>query len=342
MFAAKSLAMLSLWWLILGVNATAAEPDATPRLSGTFIQLLDEHGRWADSQWDSLFTTLKGLGIRDLIVQWSVLNGTAYYSSKTLRTVGNPPLETLLAGADRLGMKVYVGLVHDSGYWTEIERPGAAATYFTNLRNRSVKVAGELAPLVKKHASFQGWYIPEEVDDINWRTPESRRILLGHLSLLEKELRRLAPAATIAISTFSQAQTSPEAYQQFWDDLFKTTSVKMVLFQDGVGVNKLELDELPIYLRAIRAAADKNGSLVQVVVELFRQVSGPPLDDGAFHAVPGPVDRIRAQLAIAAEYATGGITGFSIPEYMTPIGGDAAGELLRQYQALIAPKNVGP
>ena len=286
---------------------------------------------------DNLFNTLKGIGIHDLIVQWSVLNGSAYYSSKTLHSVANAPLEKLLSGADRFGMKVSVGLVHDSGYWTEIERPGAAAGYLASLRSRSTKVAGELAPMVKKHAAFQGWYIPGEVDDINWRTPEARRVLLEHLSLLEKELHRLVPTATVAISTFSQAQSSPDAYQQFWDELFRSTSVNVVLFQDGVGVNKLELDEVPVYLRAIRAAADKNGRLVQVVVELFRQVSGPPLDNSAFKAVPGPVDRIRAQMALAAEYATGGITGFSVPEYMTPQGGSAAGELLLQYQALIAP-----
>ena len=49
--------------------------------------------------------------------------------------------------------------------------------------------------------------------------------------------------------------------------------------------------------------------------------------------------RIRAQMAVAAEYATGGITGFSVPEYMTPLGGPAAAELLLQYQALIVLKH---
>jgi hypothetical protein len=333
-----------LWGMVLGAHAAAADtadvdPAASPRLSGTFIQLLEEHGKWTDAQWDSLFETLNRIGIHDLIVQWSVLDGSAYYSSGTIRSVANAPLEKLLTEADRFGMSVLAGLVHDTGYWSKIQRgPEAAATYFTNLRARSVAAANELSPIVRKHASFKGWYIPEEIDDINWRTAEARRILFGHLSALGKELRRLTPHATISISAFSQAQCSPEAYQQFWDELFQGTPVNLVLFQDGVGVGKLELNELPVYLQAVRDAAKKNDRMAQVVVELFRQVSGPPLDNAEFRAVPAPLERIRAQMALAAQYSIGGIAGFSVPEYMTPLGGDAAAELLSQYEALIAPK----
>ena len=56
MFSPRSLAFSLLGWLILAANALDAEPGfaetaASPRLSGTFIQLLDEHGKWTDSQW---------------------------------------------------------------------------------------------------------------------------------------------------------------------------------------------------------------------------------------------------------------------------------------------------
>src|SRR2546430_8490312 len=44
----------SLLWLILGVNTAAGDPAPRPRLSGTFIQLLEQHGRWDDGQWDEL------------------------------------------------------------------------------------------------------------------------------------------------------------------------------------------------------------------------------------------------------------------------------------------------
>jgi hypothetical protein len=322
---------LALSWLVAGVNTAAGDPAPRARLSGTFIQLLEQHGRWDDAQWDELFQTLNSIGIRELIVQWSVLDGAAYYSSRAFRPVANAPLEKLLAQADRFGMSVLTGLAHDSDYWSNIQAgPEAAAAFLAKLRSRSIRAANELSPIVKRHPSFHGWYIPEEVDDINWRLPEARNILIEHLSALAKELRRLAPQETLAVSAFSQAQSSPQAYQQFWEEMLRAAPVTAVFFQDGVGVNKLELDELPLYLRALRAAADNNGRLVQVVVELFRQTGGPPIDNSVFRAVPGSPDRIRAQLRLAAEYSTGGIIGFSVPEYMSPLGGAAAGELLAQ------------
>src|SRR6185312_4826123 len=200
----------------------------------------------------------------------------------------------------------------------------------------SITAANELSPILKKHRSFAGWYVPEEIDDVNWRAPESRRILITHLSALGTELRRLAPSNPIAISTYSQAQSSPEFFGQFWDDVFRQTPINLLFFQDGVGVSNLELNELPSYLTSVRSSARNNGRKMQVVVELFRQVAGPPIDKDDFRAVPGPIERVREQLALAAQYSDDGITGFSVPEYMSPLGMDGAAELLAAYQTAIA------
>src|SRR5262249_45342717 len=93
---------------------------------------------------------------------------------------------------------------------------------------------------------------------------------------------------------------------------------------------------VPVYLKAVRRAAEKNARAVEVVVELMRQASGPPLDSAPFSAVPGPLDRILRQIEIAAQYSSGGIIGFSVPEYMTPLGGQAANELFSRYRLLIS------
>jgi hypothetical protein len=316
--------------------------SAAPRLGGTFIQLLEEHGSWSSSRWDELFQNFHSVGIDELIVQWSVLNGTAIYPSHTFRSIPNAPLENILARADAAGMRVLIGLAHDSDYWAEVQRdPHAVAVYLRKLRAKSDSAARELAPAVTQHSSFAGWYISEEVDDVNWRKTEARTVLFDHLTVLARELKKLTPKAVISISAFSQAKASPQAYQQFWDEFFQRVQVNAVLFQDGLGVNKLDLHDVPLYLQALRDAADKNGRTVQCVVELFSQVAGPPIDKSEFRAVPAPIARIREQLETAAKYSTGQIVGFSVPEYMTPGGGDAAGELLAQYLAIVGTVNSG-
>lgn len=314
----------------------ASREDAAPRLNGTFIQLLSEHGSWTPAQWNQLFDCLRRAGIDHLVVQWSVYGDEAFYSSSAWKRVPNTPLETILNLADSYRMKVLVGLVHDNDYWSSIERDSASvSSYLRNLRIRSTRSAKELVPILQRHPSVEGWYISGEIDDVNWRSPEPRHLLFDYTGGVASDLRTLRPGMTIAISAFSQAQSSPQGFRQFWDEFFRRTSIDTVLFQDGVGVNKLNLREVPIYAAALQDAARKNNRNVRAVVELFQQVAGPPIDQSAFRAVPAPLARIRAQLEIASKYSPGGIIGFSVPEYMTPLGGEASGNLLTQYRTLL-------
>ena len=230
-------------------------------------------------------------------------------------------------------MRVQIGLAHDSDYWSHIDKsPAEVTAYLKNLRARSLGAAAELTPILKRHSSVQGWYIPEELDDVNWRTEAAQSILFDHVRALSQRLRSLTPGWTVSISAFCQGQSSPSAFEHFWNKFYETTQVDIVLFQDGVGVNKLNLSDVPIYLQAIHNAARKNGRSMIVVIELFRQTSGPPLNNGPFAAVPAPLERINNQLRIASRYSSDGIMGFSVPEYLTPFGGDAASKLFSEYR----------
>jgi hypothetical protein len=322
------------------VTCIVTGEPAVARLNGTYFQLLEDHGSWSPAHWNQLFKWLDSVGVHYVILQWSVFGNLAFYPSATFNNVPNTPLETILTTADSFHMSVLVGLVHDADYWSNIQRdPASVASYLRKLRARSSMAARELAPLLEHHRCVEGWYISGEIDDINWRTREARELLFDHVASLARDLRRLMPQRTLAISTFSQAQSSPPAFQQFWDEFFQRTSLDMVLFQDGVGANKLDISEVPIYLNALRDAAQKNNRRVRVVVELFRQVGGPPIDNLVFRAVPASLDRIRLQLKVAGKYSPGEIIGFSIAEYMTPLGGDSAKDLFSQYQRLLNEKS---
>lgn len=305
-------------------------------MDGTFLQLLEEHGNWTDERWKQLFDDLHSLGIRRLIVQWSVADGLAFYPSTQFRGVKGAPLEKLLQAADAAHFEVTVGLLHDSDYWTNIKQdPPLIATYLRNLRAKSLATVAELLPILNTHPSVGGWYISEEIDDITWRKPDARSVLLEHEASLAAELKRKTPTWSVSISAFSQAQSSPAGFEHFWGEFLSRVQVDTVLYQDGVGVAKLDMNGLPVYLQAMRNAAEKNHRCLTVVVELFRQTSGPPLNDSPFAAVPAPIERIGCQLALADKFASGGIIGFSVPEYMTPQSGEPAAKLFNDYQHLI-------
>ena len=302
------------------------------QLSGTFIQLLDEHRFWTSERWDQLFGYFRELHLNELIVQWVVSDRVAFYPSKVFESSGNDSVAMLLSRADDAGMRVLLGLARTNDYWSRVEGdPKEVRQYLEKLRGESITAAAELAPVVRSHRSFAGWYITEEIDDINWRKQDARDLLITHMTDLTSRLRALTPNATVSVSMFSQARSSPAAFAEFWQTFLKQTKVDRLLFQDGIGVGKLDLPEVEVYLTALKEAG--LASSVDPVIELFKQTSGPPIDDHEFKAAPATIERIKDQIHVESRLTSASVIGFSVPEYMTPLGGEAARELYREYLA---------
>ena len=135
----------------------------------------------------------------------------------------------------------------------------------------------------------------------------------------------------MALSGFANGQLDPHAFENFWSGLLQQAAIDVVLFQDGIGARKLELHELSSYLTAIRNATQAHHRELKIILELFDQVAGPPLDDRPFQATPAGLERIRQQIEASAAYATT-LIAFSIPEYMTPLGGPTAEGLFDTYK----------
>jgi hypothetical protein len=328
----KPLACAMAALLFLSSCASTA-PRPVARLHGTVIQFNPAHELWVRSDWARLFRSLRALGLTQIVVQWTVAGTAAYYPSRQFRAGPMPPLGTLLDLADEAGMRVLIGLAHDPGYWAQIRGdPAQVERYLHYLRSRSLQAARELAPLVAQRRAFEGWYLSEEIDDLNWRDPGRRAIVAAHLRALTSELRTLDARARIAISGFANAGTDSAALEVFWDSLLSDApELGVVLFQDGVGVGKLSLEELPAVLGAVKRAVDGRARELRVIVEVFRQTAGAPIDQQHFAAEPAPLGRIRRQMAIARAFSSS-LLAFSVPDYMNAEGPPAMAHLFEQYR----------
>lgn len=319
---------------LTAIAASRAETgkDAPLRLGGTYLQLTAAHLEWREHDWVEMFQHFEALGLSQLIVQWSVYEDWHFYARPGAMAHDVLPIETVLKLADRAGMRVWLGLASEERYWREIAgKPDGLKTYLDDLRGRSVRIAEELIPIVGRHASFAGWYIPQEIDDLSWREREHRALLYAYLGGLSHALNALRPGASVAVSGFANGSLDPLALREFWISLLReATAVDTVLFQDGIGAGKLDLYELPLYTDAIRQATDATGRNVVAIVELFDQIAGPPLDEQHFAAVPAPLPRILQQLEHAHGYAPL-VVAFSVPEYLSPKGGEAARTLYDEY-----------
>lgn len=313
--------LLALTLICLPLSLQAVTPPA--RLNSTFLQLSRQHQNWTDTQWADLFNYFRKLQLSEVFVQWTAYDDLRFYGT-------NSTLDKVLVAASHAGLKVWVGLYSDSGYWNRVGNGQDTRAFLNDLRSRSLAIARDLAPFLKQQSSFAGWYLPEEVEDVNWQTLEARRELLLHLGLASRSLHELTPRAPVAISAFSDARISPAEFRDFWLEVFDATSVDTVLLQDGIGVHKLELDEFPLYAGALAKAAHSKGRDFRIVVELFQQTGGVPLDSGPFRASSAHWERVRAQMESANQFTTS-IVGFSIPEYMTPLGIAGAEKLYADY-----------
>ena len=336
----------------------AGAKASTPRFTGTFVQLWDTHTTWESARWNDLLASLRAIGVTEIIVQWTTTQTNATQtnvtqtntaqaspaqagSAETARPAAapmqlHPALPLLLQAAEAQHMQIVLGLVHDPAYWDKIKaEPDIVRYYLRQLGNTSLHAARAALLLPGSKNVVSGFYIPQEIDDKTWLEPERQSALVDWLTNLRAGLLAAAPGLPVAISGFSNAFAEPAMLEQFWQTVLNKSGIEQVLFQDGVGVHKLRIEETGLFMAAVSRAAQKSGGTLTPVVETFRQVDGPPINDKPFRAVPASMSGLQRQMSIAEAQPHSGIVAFSLPEYCSPYGIKGAADLYRQYKAYI-------
>lgn len=323
---------------LIPVCPLRAAAGVSPRFTGTFIQLLGHHQQWTSDQWRALFSSLRAIGVNELVIQWTVNDQTPLYASRHFKKAPHDVLPRVMDVAREQDFRVLLGLVHDSAYWRKIARnPKLVRVYCKRLLRDNLAAARELADRFGSSPAFAGFYIPQEIDDRTWLPPEHLAVLEAYLTALRQGLRDIAPQAPVAISGFSNAFADPELLGRIWHTLLAQSGIDRVLFQDGIGVGKLGLDDAGIFLAAVAEAARQAGRAFTPIVETFTQVDGPPINTKPFRAEPASLNRLIRQLALADRSPHTGIMAFSLPEYCSPFGVPGAAALYQAYKDGLRP-----
>ena len=308
-------------------------PESCPRLTGTFIQPLMEQGSWTQNDWNALMAELDAVGVETLYLQWTQLDRFNVFEEGSRQDLAAPIIERVLAAAEAYGIKLWLGLVYDPGYWDRIRQEAPLVeVYLRRHRVSNLELVNRLNDAAGASPAFAGWYITEEIDDVTWQDVAKKNLLIEHLAATVADIRTVTPAAPIAISGFTSATLDPAALADFWFDLLSQSGIDVFLMQDGYGVHQGNIlpEDMAIYMQSLRDAAQAAGAQFGVIVELFTQVAGQPINDEPFAAVPAGFDRLPEQLALAADFSDQRI-GFSMPEYMSSGGPPSAGALYRDY-----------
>ncbi len=138
--------------------------NAQPLLpvSGTFIDGIAcdiPANNWTRAVWRAELEDEKALGIDTLIVIRVGAGSSAMYDSPVMKCTLHDPddlLEFILAEADRLAMKVFIGLFDTGKYWLLNDWENEVAV--------NSLLIDELEARYLHHPSFYGWYLSHEGD----------------------------------------------------------------------------------------------------------------------------------------------------------------------------------
>lgn len=289
--------------LALCLFATAARAG----VDGSFIQLTRDKAERETEAWREDFRRIKSLGGSLVIVQWTAEEPVLYFHPTTPlpgMTEEHPAVERILEAAEAEGLGVVLGLQHQPEYWRQLEGRDKVLRDFFRIRlSRNERLQRALLKAFGGHKAWRGYYIPDEVDDLNWRAPEKQEEIHAYLRTMAERLGRNDSNRFVAVSAFFRGRTEPDRLVRNFVDIFAGTGISYLLVQDGVGVGDPPVDYVSAYHEAFSRgwtpeAAGARGPLPTrwCVIEAFAQTSAP---GQPFAAVPAPPERLRQQVEAA-------------------------------------------
>ena len=255
----RSLAACALATACLATPATPIHAATWPLAQGIVWQPDNAHVD-PRGHWDAL-------GVRDLLVQWTAVDGIAFVSGAALPEAPRLPDWQRIAG-EPWARNVIVGL---AGRFDEASaRTGAA-----ELLQQSIRLVA-----AKPDVHIAGWYFPVEIDP-TWRDASALRPILDALP------------RPLWVSVYDRANVGGAALAQ-WLDAWLPRDVGVFL-QDGCG----EYAREPRIARAYAddLAAKLGRERVRIIAEAFR-----PKPGGGFRAATA--DELLPQLVAYGGYRT--------------------------------------
>jgi len=281
-----------------------AMPAARPRpiMRGTFLQLWPDHLLFTTAQWRQLFARTYRLGCRDLVLQWVGLQG-----GDAPWQISHDTLQMMMDEAAGAGLGVQLGAPYDERWWKILSQADGETlrVYLAHIGEAYAAYVGS-TPWAR-HPAFRGWYIPYEVEQFNWSSPERMSMLAGWLAGMVKET-----ATPPGISTYYSQLRSTGSLTRLWNTVLDSVAVRPMV-QDGAGVAGLgNYNALAPVLDMLKY----RGIPFDLIIELFEEIPSARTDGTTFTAVSAEFGRVQEQLHLAARSGAHRVLGFAAEPWL--------------------------
>ncbi len=196
-------------------------------------------------------------------------------------------------------------------------------------------VASEMQERYGHFSSFHGWYLPYELCNAFIQSRSDPRILPRWLGRLRDECKDACPEKPVVIAPYFTTVLESDAFEALWSMVLEETRVDILAMQDGVGIYGLaRLKALDHHFGILQRVARRAGVELWADSEVFQQLSGIPLDEEEWSAVPGDIARIENQLRILSK-SVSKVVIFCFSHYMSPVFSGRAERLYRDYRTFL-------
>jgi hypothetical protein len=315
------------------------------KLEGGFIELWDSMknfgGHWGNGwtsypiDWNAVLDSMREIGMTTIILKRLAVKVDSNID-KLYEPGGNGgPAGEILRLAQDKGMKVYLGLVDEPEFSFEqvterylFGRNAAEAADRRSVFGRNREVAREAWPLFREFRSFAGWYIPNELWNLNLSGGKSgllHRFLLRTTKYLREDLARAESAMWRARAAEKQMAVSPYFNREYrgngelaspaevrreYSTILNGAGIDIVMVQDSYAVSGYDDAFVDAFGDAARAAK------AQFWVNVENFAGG----------CPAPFARLTRQLELAKAHRPDKLVTFDFFHFMNPVVQDCCAQ----------------
>lgn len=306
----------------MGVFAPDPSGSTGAVISGSIVQPVYAHS-FTESDWEDTFSSMKDVGMDHAILQWSIQSDAStkevYYTSSLYNSAAgyympnsHDTLDDMLTAADAQGIDVWVGMNWSDDWWT---KAGTDYTWLANEATFATSVINDIwhaSKGYKNHTSFAGWYIPWEIDNVNYTTSTQQLHMRDGLKTIVDYLKTNTTKPVMISPFFNDSMgQSSSAWSTMWQYFLDDTTgadIDIVALQDGIGVNHASVSTIPGWLAATKTATDSStGCQLWANIETFEDLGGD-VDR------PAQASRVISQIDAESPYVVK-LTSYSFIQY---------------------------
>jgi hypothetical protein len=224
-------------------------------LDGAFIQLWPEMlTQMNEAQWRQVLESMRAAGLRVIIVQYLRHNDTDLFPAPGKFD----PTDLIMSYADgHPGTQIFLGLGYNTAWYTDW---GNAEFLGSLARKNSALADTAWARYGSRHASFAGWYLPQEMWNENYTGEQVKNLRELYYAVVSRHCKGLAADKPVAVAPFfnpnpefigtteTPAQNA-ERFARLYAEFLTGSDIDIVMLQDSVGARKLEVPDFDAKVR---------------------------------------------------------------------------------------------